>query len=614
MRDRIRNTAFYKMYRKMSVRNKMLFAVYLILVPIIILASAFTTITSYQDTIENMTGVYQRFTWNVSNDISYIQQDVTDISNYLAVNADVHNVLVSSAQTYADDKLFWDTNTPLSMLKDILAIKSSIRTLILYPENGLLPFYVSRDGSVQCKDIDVVALGECYKKAEEADGDIVWARVNRSDKELYVDNKSDKIVACRILYDLSKKHKIGFLAIGCDVVSYEKVCSGMLQNENEGIVVVGGAGEEFARAGTVDDDLLKKLIEQEDIREQKNAQGFIRQDGYYIFHMENEETGIQVYYMSPDSNWNSQILHNLTLPILLLAALLICSWPISRLAAYSMARPVENLNRAMNRFKNGEFDQQIPVETNDELGGLADAFNRMARDTKTLIDKNYVMALREKQSELEALEAQINPHFLYNVLDSLYWRATDEENEKIAEDILTLSKLFRILLSKGKSQIPVGKEMELITSYLQIQKMRFMKRLEYEIDVEPEILEERISKLTIQPFVENAVVHGLENREKGGTVKVTGKSEGEYMRFLVEDDGSGMSQEEIDRILYSEDTRNYASSRIGGYAIYNIRQRLILQYGENFSLTIKSSIDRGTRVDILIPKIMEKAGGEVGDE
>lgn len=223
------------------------------------------------------------------------------------------------------------------------------------------------------------------------------------------------------------------------------------------------------------------------------------------------------------------------------------------------------------------------------------------------------MALREKQSELDALEAQINPHFLYNVLDSLYWRATDDDNEKIAEDILALSKLFRILLSKGRSQIPVAQEIELISSYLQIQKMRFKKRLEYEINVEPEILEERISKLTIQPFVENAVVHGLENREKGGTVKVTGRSEGKYMRFLVEDDGSGMSQEETDRILHGEDMKNYASSRIGGYAIYNIRQRLILQYGEDFSLTIKSGIDRGTRVDIFIPKGMEENGGEGKD-
>lgn len=610
MRDRIRNTALYKMYRRMSVRNKMLFAVYLILVPIIILASVFTTITSYQDTIENMSGVYQRFTWNVSNDISYIQQDVTDISNYLAVNADVHNVLVSSADAYAGDKLFWDSNTPLSMLKDILAIKSSIRTLILYPENGLPPFYVSRDGSVQCKDIDVVASSECYRKAQEADGDIVWARVNRSDRELYIDNKSDKIVACRILYDLSKKHKIGFLVIGCDVVSYEKVCLGMLQSTNEGIVVVGGEGEEFARVGTVDDGLLRKLKEQKDIWKQKEVHGFIRQDGYYVFHVENEETGIQVYYMSPRSNWSRQIVHNLMLPILLIAALLICSWPISRIAAYSMARPMENLNRAMDRFKSGDFDQQIPVETNDELGRLAETFNQMARETKILIDRNYVMALREKQSELEALEAQINPHFLYNVMDSLYWQAMDNDNEKIAEDILTLSRLFRLLLNKGQSQVPVSQEMELISSYLQIQKMRFMERLRYQIDVDPDILEERISKLTIQPFVENAVVHGLENMEKGGFVRITGKSEGEYMRFIVEDDGSGMSKEEIDRVLYSEDTKNYASSRIGGYAIYNVRQRMILQYGENFSLDIRSGINRGTCVDICIPKMAEKDGEE----
>ena len=267
---------------------------------------------------------------------------------------------------------------------------------------------------------------------------------------------------------------------------------------------------------------------------------------------------------------------------------------------------MENLSRAMEKFKKGDFDQQVPVETNDELGQLAGAFNQMMHDTKELIDRNYVMALREKESELEALEAQINPHFLYNVLDSLYWQAMDDDNEKIAEDILTLSKLFRLLLSKGQSQIPVSQEMELIASYLQIQKMRFMKRLNYSIDVDQEILEEKISKLTIQPFVENAVVHGLENMEKGGFVEVTGRLEGKYMRFMVTDDGSGMSQEEIDKVLYSQDMKSYASSRIGGYAIYNIHQRLILQYGDDFDLTIRSGINQGTCVDIRIPVMAEK--------
>ncbi len=606
MKNRIKNTVLYRIYTKLSVRNKILFAVYLVLVPVIVLSSAFTTLTSYQDTVENMAGIYQRFTLNISNDISYIQQDVIDISNYFAVNADVHNLLVSSPALYEDDKLFWDSNTPLSMLKDVLAIKSHIKTLILYPENGLPPFYLSRDASVQKKEIEEAAKSECYRKAAEADGDIVWARVNRSDRELYIDNKSDKIVASRILYDLSKKHRIGFLAVGCDVINYEKVCLGMLQNENEGIVVAGETGEEFVRVGTVNDALLHKLMEQEDIWKQETGQGYLKTDGYYIFHTEDAKTGIQVYYMSPQSNWNRQILRNLFLPILLLAALLICSWPISKLAAYSMARPMENLSRAMEKFKKGDFDQQVPVETNDELGQLAGAFNQMMHDTKELIDRNYVMALREKESELEALEAQINPHFLYNVLDSLYWQAMDDDNEKIAEDILTLSKLFRLLLSKGQSQIPVSQEMELIASYLQIQKMRFMKRLNYSIDVDQEILEEKISKLTIQPFVENAVVHGLENMEKGGFVEVTGRLEGKYMRFMVTDDGSGMSQEEIDKVLYSQDMKSYASSRIGGYAIYNIHQRLILQYGDDFDLTIRSGINQGTCVDIRIPVMAEK--------
>lgn len=196
----------------------------------------------------------------------------------------------------------------------------------------------------------------------------------------------------------------------------------------------------------------------------------------------------------------------------------------------------------MAAFRKGDFEQKVEVNGYDEIGELTDCFNQMVIDIKELIDKNYVMAIRERESELSALQAQINPHFLYNTLDSLYWQAL-QVNSELAEDIYALSKLFRLVLSKGQDLIPIAREKELIYYYLQIQKMRFQKKLQYTIAIEENILAYKIPKLILQPFVENAIVHGLESTGENSRIEVTGQLEQNHIVFRVKDNGVGMTKE-----------------------------------------------------------------------
>jgi len=237
----------------------------------------------------------------------------------------------------------------------------------------------------------------------------------------------------------------------------------------------------------------------------------------------------------------------------------------------------------------------------DEVGEAAACFNQMVDDIKTLINNNYVITLKEKESELNALQAQINPHFLYNTLDSLYWQATNADNAEIAEDILALSQLFRLVLGQGKGIVTVSDERELIDNYLHIQKMRFQKRLDYEINMETEILEAYLPKLIIQPFVENAIVHGFEKAGEQCFISVTGRLKDERIVFCIKDNGVGMNQEQVDAIWNIEDSMRYASQRIGRYAIKNIRERLELKYHDDFRLAIDSLEGIGTTVTIEIP-------------
>ena len=206
-----------------------------------------------------------------------------------------------------------------------------------------------------------------------------------------------------------------------------------------------------------------------------------------------------------------------------------------------------------------------------------------------------------RKTELKALQAQINPHFLYNTLDALYWRATNEGNDEIAEDILSLSQLFRHVLGQGNAQTDIGNEKELLEEYLHIQKMRFSDHLDYEIHMEEAILSHMIPKLILQPFVENAVVHGFERDGGDCLIRVDGKREGEWIVFTVEDNGVGMSEEQLQDIWEVPDAKRYAGQRIGRYAIRNVKERLELLYGDGCTLRIESAVGRGTCVTIRIP-------------
>ncbi len=584
-----------------KLKNKIILSIYLVLFPVLIISTVLTFYRNYQTIMEEDTQLYHRFTQTACDDIDYLQKDVVDMFTYFTVNSQIHKVLISNKSVYENYPLVWTEKTPLSFLQDVLAIKSQIKTLILYPENGLRPYYLSRDATVMNKDLNQIKELPIYEEADLARGDVVWHRVNAYQEGLFDYNQTDKIVAVKELYNLSKQKKLGFMALGMDASRYNAICESMLQQSNEGIVVLNDRGEEFARAGVIDKNVVNLVCEKINLENYSDNKIKLENENYYIFLSRSNQTGMIVCYMSPKLNWEIKERKGLVLPISLALSLLLCAWPLSMLLSRVLTRQTFILSESMEKFRNGDFNQNVKITSQDEIGQLAISFNQMVSDIRSLINKNYVMVLKEKEIELNALQAQINPHFLYNVLDSFYWRVIGTGNDELGEDVLALSKLFRLLLNQGNSDTDIRSEMELIECYLKIQKMRFSKRLDYEIHVDDEIMTCKISKLSIQPFVENAIVHGLENTGEGGFVRVTGSKLNHHLMFTIEDNGIGMNQEDADNILMGTENKRYSDVRLGHYAIRNIKERLSLRYGENFKLEIQSKVNEGTLVTMTIP-------------
>ncbi len=584
------------MKRSLAVQHKIILMIYMIVFPVLILTSGIIIYGSYTASRNEAINQYRSVLNTVQSSVDAIERDVRDISIYFSINEDVYDLLNADAtESISVDPLFWNNFTPREIILDMLAIKSHMLTVILYPENGLTPFYVSHDASVHDMDIGNIRRLPIYERTVAARGDNVFSRVNAGEQGLFLINRSDKIVFTRELFDLSKRKRLGFLGISVAVGWYERICRNALVHGNEAIMILSADGTEVARTGNISDEVAARLQSREFYGSDNSAPP--RMEEWYIFFLPSADGQKDIYYLAHAENWSQWVTRGLALPVALALALLICLWPISVLASRIIARPLRKLHASMQKFKEGDFFQQVENDGSDEIAELSREFNRMVDDLRELIDRNYVMALRERESELNALAAQINPHFLYNALDSLYWQASDFGADKLAEDILAMSELFRLLLSSGDSDVFVERELAIITRYLHIQKMRFSRKFDYEVDVDEELLKQKIPKLILQPFVENAIVHGLERKDTWGYVKVFGKIENERMVFTIEDSGTGMSRETLEGIF----EQNASSNRIGRFAIRNVKERIALKYNSDGVLEIDSELGVGSRVRISLP-------------
>lgn len=594
-----RNKWFYNL----SIRRKIVLYIYLVISPILIVISLFVFVQNYQITLKTQQETNTKLVNSLEDSIKVMKADVEDFSIYICINNDVLNILKSDEPAVLNkDTKLWYNRAPMQMIEDMIASKGYTKTIAIYPENGIRPYLRCIDSSVYLASIEDLRGTDMYRQAILSKGESTWARVSKTDTGTYQANRSDKLVMYREIFDLSKKTPLGYMAIGMEADKIADLCKNAVQQDNEGVVILNRTGDELVRYGTVDEGILSYIQSKEylsvDYRSRADSFDY---GSYHVFCSQYARNGFIVCKMLPKSNSDSQIYNVALMPFLLLAGLLIGLWPLLVLVSNIIAKPLGRLSHAMNQFKQGDFSQQVPITANDEVGQVTECFNQMVLEIKELIDNNYVITLKEKESELNALQSQINPHFLYNTLDSLYWRAQNDGNEEIAEDIFALSQLFRLVLGQGKAIIAVRYEKELITRYLQIQKMRFSKRLEYEINIDEKILDYHIPKLILQPFVENAIIHGLEKTGNPGSIYVSGRLHDGYLEFIIKDTGAGMTEEQVKAIREADDTKRNESHRIGGYAIKNVMERLELKYRNHYQLNIESTVGIGTTVTIILP-------------
>ena len=283
----------------------------------------------------------------------------------------------------------------------------------------------------------------------------------------------------------------------------------------------------------------------------------------------------------------------------ILAVVLITAFLSGLLFSRVFTKPANQLADAMGEFeKDAESFAFVQVRGTSEIASLSDSFGHMVVQIQKLMEKVREEEISLRKTELNALQAQINPHFLYNTLDSIAWMCEEGRNRDAVEMTNALARLFRISISKGYELIPLEKELQHAESYLKIQKFRYKSQFTYTVDADPECLKYLCNKITLQPIIENSIVHGLDMVDEG-EIRIGIHPDGDDVVLTVEDNGVGMTEEQCREILHRE-----AGDRTG-IGIKNVNDRIRIYFGKGYGLTITSELDVGTRVVIRIPKLLE---------
>lgn len=513
-------------------------------------------------------------------------QDITAVS--LEVIGDEELQIYLKTSNAADESSSDLKNTIQYNLGGAVSLKNHITRLSVFNEEQIL----FQTGKYMLEEVDAY-----IPEIREQGGRMVWKPAAKDTNYLLRRDREN--------YEVSVYRAINNHYDFRDVLAYERISideeyicdlySGIATDTTQQFFIINKQGEiistvnkELFEERYLDEDILKRIIQNE--------------EGYFID--QNKQIVIS-YYHVPKVQWyvvkvdkQVEILaQDLIRSVIGMCMVLALFFAVSfhSIQKKRIITPIIKLSRDVSNFHEGDYEIGVYSDAQDEIGELNRNFIEMANYIQDLIERVYKSQLREKEAQLQYLQSQINPHFLYNTLDSMRWMAVKARQYDLAEQIEALSNLFKHALNQGKQMTTVEKEIAHLKDYLTIQKNRFGERIKTTIDVEEEVQKCTVLNLILQPLVENAIVHGLETKIEGGSIHVRIRKEGESLFYIVEDDGVGTEQEKIRRWIVERKDSNNA------LALDNINQRIKCKYGEEYGISFYSEIGVGTKVEVKMP-------------
>lgn len=553
-----------------------------------VIAMRYTSGTIYENSINYMSQIIQQVNYDIDTYIEYME----NISSVIAKSSDVPRYLFDQNQTEAEMEA--EKERILTQFQTIMESRDDIYNVAAVAKNGR--YIINRGEDELTEYVDIESL-DWYQAAMESKSGIA---VSSSHVQNAIRSSYKWVITLsRALVNNQTGEREGLFFVDLNYSAISDLCNNNSIEEKGYIFVLDAEGnivyhpkQQLMYGGlkTENIDAIMECREDSLIIDEGG-------DSKLYTMSKSKKTGWTVVgaaYTSEllKNNEQAQMWYLLVASILLLAVI-----GISSIISREITKPIRSLRDSMRKVQNGQFDTHVEVITENEIGSLGRSFNLMTSEIQALMEQNVYEQKQKRKSELKALQAQINPHFLYNTLDSIIWMSEAGENDEVVEMTSALARLLRQSISNDQEEVELEKEIEYVKNYLTIQKMRYKDKLEFFIYVDPRVAHVPIIKLVLQPLVENAIYHGIKYKETKGNLKIYARPVDGRVEIVVADDGIGMDEDVMEHIF----DEHRKEQKRNGVGVPNVQKRLKLQYGSEYGIRYESVKGAGTKAVITIP-------------
>ena len=528
---------------------------------------------------------------NLSWQSSAINSNLDDILYILGTPSEDQNetYLLAKKRTY-------------NYFRSILEGNIKLNAITLISLSGDIVLYV--DKQVGNLNLNTVEKEQWFKETLLENGHPILLEPHLNKYVNYRLKNNTVISISRAVVNLENLVTCGVLVLDESLSNFSSLFSSNNVESGEIFAVFSKSGEKIYSSNSLNDSAYKKLLLQSSLSPTPPVRFMAGKENMVVSFTESKEYGWKVISLFPEAKLKEKSGFIKSINNMLLVVLTIFSLFISIAFSGFVTHPLERLTKSFIKMQSGNLDVRVEVKGSDELAQISATFNNMVSSIKTLIQEKYQNQILRKQAELEALQSQINPHFLYNTLNSI--RAVIDKRDYVNSSLMveSLSDIFRYGLNHGEYLVKLTDEIEHVRRYLFIQKFRFSDRYDVHFDIDREILNCNILRLTLQPLVENALHHGLDPKAEKGELRIAAKASGDKVYLYISDTGVGIPGDHLYQInsLLDSDPEASNSLALKNLGILNVNARIKFHFGKEYGLKLSGKPGLGTTVRITLPR------------
>jgi len=481
-----------------------------------------------------------------------------------------------------------------NMFNDIFSYKEQIHSVFLFNRSGLALYKMN--GSLY--NPRTPANDEWFvKSVAEFGKPVIVSTFNINDLAEVVEPPANVFAVARGIVNISDAKVIGVILVNTRIDFVRSLYQKLVPSQR--VILADASGNtiydtvETNISRAIDPDLFALAG-----NESRGTTKIQKDEGpLLVSYSTSDYSGWKIISIIPMNELNKELNEMKKLTVLYTVVIIVIAFVLVLLISRHIVAPIRRLVLLMNLIKNGDFDVKSKIESQDEIGLLSKSFNAMTSQIKTLINEVYLDKIRQKELELQMLQNQINPHFLYNTLESISMSALINKDDRTSEMASLLGNILRYGIGQNEDYVTVREEVRYLNDYIRLQKSRF-DYYSIVVDVEDAILDQRMIKLVLQPILENAIYHGMVHVKNNGVIKLIGYRNGDNLVFEISDNGKGMEDEQVLALNEYINDRNESFQSIG---LKNVNKRIKLHYREEHGLRIYSSKGTGTKVVVTLP-------------